>query len=47
MEAGIRFGSDLYVGISVDSESGTIAVICEKIVEDEKQTLTGEVVWDD
>ena len=47
MEAGIRFGSDFYVAISVNDESGAIAVVCEKIVEGEKQTLTGEVVWDD
>lgn len=47
MEAGIRFRSDFYVAISVDDESGDIAVVCEKIVEGEKQTLTGKVVWDD
>lgn len=47
MEAGIRFRSDFYVAISVDDVSGNIAVVCEKIVEGEKQTLTGEVVWDD
>ena len=47
MEAGIRFRSDYYVSISVDDVSGDITVICEKVVEGEKQTLTGSVVWDD
>ena len=47
MDAGIRFASDFYVNISVDDESEDIAVVCEKVVEGEKQTLTGSVVWDD
>lgn len=47
MEAGIRFNSDYYVQVSVDDVSGEISVVCEKVVEGEKQTLTGAVVWDD
>lgn len=47
MDAGIRFNSDFYVLLTVDDVSGDIAVVCEKVVEGETQTLTGEVVWDD
>ena len=47
MEAGIRFASDLYIGLSVDEESGDIAVVGERIIEGETVTITGVVVWDD
>lgn len=47
MEAGIRFTSDLYIGLSVDEESMEITVVGEKIIDGEKHTGTGVVVWDE
>lgn len=47
MDAGIRFGSDLYIGLSIDEESMEITVVGEKTVEGVTQTGTGVVVWDD
>ena len=47
MEAGIRFASDLYIRLSVDEETMEITVYGERIIEGEKVTGTGVVVWDE
>lgn len=48
LEVGARFTNQLYAKLSMDPDNGDAAVTVEIITnEGVKNTLTGEVVWDE